>query len=513
MEIKRKITGDIDKVYEKDTLECVNIFSFIFSKGDIKTNKISNKFYNIEILKNAPLFYIVTTSGALGGSLDNVVVIKSRNEKAAKEAFLQKVEEKQKQGYKRVEVVTIYPHCSASARNFVQAKRVLSRDEAQKIKENSKLEVKVEVKDRDVKVENKKELDKRVAKFVKDIYDEIGEELRDKMSAESFQNENSMFGVLSHVAYNEGRNLLNLIAEKQNKLAVAKRNRDKIQSEIVNLSNQYNMTIPRKIKRGTLDWLLDTADKLAEQYELIDLLELTLSNSVLGSKKETDIWDKYVALNSDITVVTDEKILRDIKEKMRKEQLANHHERVKLLNVFEVNQKNAPTFNDSCGNVVSLFHGTRAANMVSILSSSIKLPANLGSNVVITGRMFGSGVYFGQFSKSLQYSVAKFGGTQNKGNRSYIFICDVALGKMKFEPFGKNYAQAPQGYNSVMGVGADAYKEGCEIKGIGNVQDFKIPASVFRREVPKLGYLMHNEYIVYNQTRFRIRYILELERQ
>ena len=28
----------------------------------------------------------------------------------------------------------------------------------------------------------------------------------------------------------------------------------------------------------------------------------------------------------------------------------------------------------------------------------------------------------------------------------------------------KNYAQSPAGYNSVMGVGDDAFREGCNIK-------------------------------------------------
>ena len=509
MDIKRNIKGDIDNAYENADLECVNIFSYVYSKGDLKSNKLSNKFYNLEILTNKSLYYTVETSGAVGGTCDNVMVTRIRNAEMARKIFLEKTNLKERQGYNKVEVVSIYPHCSLAARNFVQSKRVMSKNEAAQIKENTK----VALKDR-VKSVQKAEpiLDEKVVSFVKNIYNEVGEELKRTLSSDLFKDDSNVLGMLSIRAIRQGRTILEKIAERQNKLAIVKRNKEKLLEEVAELSNSYNMTIPRKIKRNTTDWLIDTADKLAEQFDLVDLLELTLSNAVLNSTMGTDIMSKYTNLHSDIKLVTDEKVLKDIRDKMKIEQLDNHHEKVKLLNVFEVNQKNAPNFNDSCGNVVSLFHGTRAANLVSILSSCIKLPANLGPNVVITGRMFGSGVYFGQFSKALQYSVAKFGGTQNKGNKSYLFICDVALGKMKFETYGKNYGQAPQGYNSVMGVGRDAYTEGCYIKGVGEIKDFKIPAMTFKREIASRGPLLHNEYIVYNQSRFRIRYVIEVER-
>ena len=35
----------------------------------------------------------------------------------------------------------------------------------------------------------------------------------------------------------------------------------------------------------------------------------------------------------------------------------------------------------------------------------------------MTGHMFGYGCYFGEYSKALQYSTARFGGTQNKLNK------------------------------------------------------------------------------------------------
>ena len=58
-----KIVGDIDKVYTNANVECMKIASYIYSKGDIKTNKVSNKFCNIEILKDGKMCYLAITSG------------------------------------------------------------------------------------------------------------------------------------------------------------------------------------------------------------------------------------------------------------------------------------------------------------------------------------------------------------------------------------------------------------------------------------------------------------------
>jgi hypothetical protein len=62
-----------------------------------------------------------------------------------------------------------------------------------------------------------------------------------------------------------------------------------------------------------------------------------------------------------------------------------------------------------------------------------------------------------------------------------------------------------------MGVGERAFTNGCYLKGIGGTKDFKIPASVFRESCGRYSQLINNEFIVYNQNRFRIRYVVEVE--
>jgi hypothetical protein len=508
----KTIRGDLDGVYNDANATCHLIRSFILSKGDLKTNSLSNKFCNVEILKgtgsNTGLYYFVTTSGRLGADNNNATVRRVNSERVASQLFLDECKKRAKEGYTQVDVVSIYPNCSACAKNFVSEKNIMSKEEAKEIKNKSKVDIELP---KIVKKETDFNIDKEVARFVKNVYYEANQSVKKSISPAAFQNKDNLAGVLNIKMIARGRDILKEISLIQNKLAVAKRNRNALMESIANLSNMYNSTIPRVLKSGSTEWLLDTGEKLLEQYELLDILELTLSHAVLNTTIDSNVESQYQALNSDIKLVTDTKILNDIKEKMKIEQLGNHHFSTRLLNVFEINQKNAPAFDGSCGNVVSLFHGTRAANLFGILSTHIKLPQNLGSNIQMTGHMFGYGCYFGEYSKALQYSTARFGGTQNKLNKYYIMLCDVALGRAEFLTSPCSYASAKRGYNSVMGVGERAFTSGCYLKGIGGTKDFKIPANVFRESCGRYSQLINNEFIVYNQNRFRIRYVVEVE--
>lgn len=500
---------DMDKVYDDASATCHLICSYILSKGDIKTNKLSNKFANIEILQANGLCYLAITSGRLGSKDITIVVRRFNSETIVKKLYLEECKKREQEGYSKVEVISIYPNCSEAAKQFVSQKNVVSKETAKTIKENSKATLKDPVK---VAEKKQSEINPKVAKFVQTVYFEANQSIKKSLNPAAFQRNDTPLGMINLNMINRGRDILGEIGALQNKLATAKRNRTLLMENIANLSNMYNSTIPRVLKSGKDDWLLNTGEKVMEQYDLLDTLELAISSAVLNSNYEVDIDKQYEGLNSDITLVTDKQIIADIEEKMKREQLHNHHLKTRLCNVFEINQKNAPAFDGSCGNVVSLFHGTKGANLYGILSTHIKLPRNLGPNVQLTGAMFGPGCYFGEYSKSLQYATARFGGTKNKSNRYYLFICDVALGKMKMEPHAKNYAQSPAGYNSVMGVGMDAFQGGCNIKGIGGNKDLVIPKSTFLKTLGGTSTsLLHNEFIVYNQNRLRIRYIIEVE--
>ena len=513
-EIERKITGDIDRIYRdyNSDVSCKEITAFVKSNGNIETGRVVNKFYNVELCTCAYAYYLIITTGTIGSMKQEVKVEGYSNMVYLREHYKMWKANLLKKGYKEIDILTLDNNtCSKYAQNFIEEYRLnMTESDAKEIIANSTVKMPV------VEGVQEKPLDKHVAAFVKVIYKEADMYVKECLDATKLQGTGSI-GTITKRQIDEGRRILGEILVEHNKLAVEKdeAKRRVLMNNIGALSNAYNSQIPRVVKqKGKNAWCLTTGDMVVAQYEFLDTLELMIANALVGGNTNADMLSdnqRYKALNTDITYVTDEKIRKQIEAKLKKEQMVGHNFKTKLVNVFEINQHNAPAFDSSCGNVVSLFHGTGAANLFGILSTHLKVPARTGSNIHITGRMFGDGVYFGQYSKALQYSTRRFGGTKNKGNSYFLLICEVALGKIHMETNAKHFVTAPNGCHSVMGVGQDMRYGDCEILGVGDVKDFKLTQSAVKRQTGNSALiLLHNEFIVYNQQRFRIKYIIEV---
>lgn len=130
-----------------------------------------------------------------------------------------------------------------------------------------------------------------------------------------------------------------------------------------------------------------------------------------------------------------------------------------------------------------LFHGTRSVNVSGILRESFRLPKQL-VGVVITGAMFGGGVYFaddwkksaGYTSLSGGYYSSGSGGV--RGRDAFMFACDVVCGNPHVAPGPRGYTEPPKGHHSVFGKG-----------GYSQVQN--------------------NEWIVFSTAQSRLRYLAE----
>lgn len=172
------------------------------------------------------------------------------------------------------------------------------------------------------------------------------------------------------------------------------------------------------------------------------------------------------------------------------------------------------------GNRMLLWHGTRGENLIGIMQTGFRIaPADARR----TGAMFGEGVYFSDlFSKCFQYSnspdFARYSSTvaTKKLAKKYVFLCEVALGSMKKLTTAQNVTGLPNDqHQSVMGYGrvgpnpnGNVYmNNGCIIP-LGNVVN-NPPLNPQNRQEVQIN-LQHNEYVVYNTTQVRIRYIFEL---
>ena len=193
----------------------------------------------------------------------------------------------------------------------------------------------------------------------------------------------------------------------------------------------------------------------------------------------SDIDVKYKGLACDLTIPTADEMAY-IKHKVESTVANNHHYKLQVVGAWGVNQHNAPAFDDSCGNVRHLFHGSRSANIVGILSSYLKLPNDL-TGVVKTGAMFGPGIYTASnSSKSFNYSSGTWCGRANKYDTAYLFICQVAMGNVYKVNSATYFTKPPAGYDSVMGCrGAN---------------------------------LLNDEFIVYKANQVRIKYLVECKK-
>lgn len=501
-----------DNIYMSNEATCVHIREYVYSKGAVNGGLI-NKFCNLEILTDGVMFYLIKTYGDIGGKKALAQVKRYTSDLYARKWYQKECDSLEDEGYKRVVLVNLSVYCTVASEKFLLERYIPEKNVA---KASAK-----EVKQRNTDIVNrvKKPVIKRtntlnpaVSEFVKSIYNEAGAVMRASLNPAAFNGLNGMTGVLSLDTIKRGQKILEEISKIQRAIQSNSIDARVGAQKIVNLSNEYNSTIPRALSSNNTDWLLDSGDKLLMQYDLLDMLMLSLSNAVIGNKTDdSNIVNAYEALNCDIKLVTDDKLIKEIQDKMRTEQLWNHHFKTKVRRVFEVNQKKAPPFLMSGNNIASLWHGTGASNLVSILSTHLKLRRNIGIDVHLTGAMFGDGIYFGEYSKALQYATSTFSGKNNVGNSYYIFLCDVNLGTIKCETHAKAYSRAPSGYDSVMGVGSDALKKGCNIKGLLGNKDLVISADTLRRQVKhSSSSLLHNEFIIYSQNKVRIRYVVEV---
>jgi hypothetical protein len=145
--------------------------------------------------------------------------------------------------------------------------------------------------------------------------------------------------------------------------------------------------------------------------------------------------------------------------------------------------KSADTKRHHATNTALLFHGTRSVNVSGILRESLRLPKQL-VGVVITGAMFGPGLYFADDWKksagytSLHGSYWSGGGGAVKGRNAFMFAADVVLGNPFVAPQAGGYTGPPKGHHSIFGkAGASG--------------------------------VVNNEFIVFRAQQHQLRYLIE----
>jgi hypothetical protein len=224
------------------------------------------------------------------------------------------------------------------------------------------------------------------------------------------------------------------------------------------------------------DVAINSLEKADAEEELLQLMRDVYH---IQGDLESETDRKYRALGAKLSVVSPgDPAYRQVEQRILSTQSARHPFKVRVSRIFTTEmaeeRQRFEAEGKPVGNLQGLFHGTKNCNMAGILSRGLLIAPK---SAPVTGYMFGKGIYFAdQSSKSAQYSLMW---ANNKRPFGYLFLADVALGKIKTEEGPLYREEAPKGYHSV---------QGC-----------------------KGQHLIHNEFIIYKASQCTLRYIAEIQ--
>lgn len=221
--------------------------------------------------------------------------------------------------------------------------------------------------------------------------------------------------------------------------------------DFADAANQYLRLIPRNIGRRKIDPrdIFGAAKQLEAEQAMIDSLRAVVRD--MEQRTAADIATAPPVFETKLELIpgtdNDWKRIRKYYEKS----LNRNHQSYgrKLTSIWRMNIDSATRqFNKDIGNIKELWHGTKDANLLSILKNGYVIPKR-NSGIQVTGRMFGDGVYFSdQSTKSLNYATGYWGGGNSQ--RSFMLLNDVAMGK-EFIPKSSGDLRGgkpPKGYDS-----------------------------------------------------------------
>lgn len=233
-------------------------------------------------------------------------------------------------------------------------------------------------------------------------------------------------------------------------------------ARFMSLLNDYLMLVPQKVgaKRGWHKAVLPDTEAVQKQNALLDQLEASIQIAEESFKKAAQRAKGDAPKTFDVTleVLTGDetdRITRFYRESINSRHTSSglrpkRFFRVGIGAMTEAWEADGAKLD----NRMELWHGTRAHNLLSILKSGLIIPKS-GGSVQVTGRMFGDGLYFSdQSTKSLNYAHGYWDGGA-RDNTCYMFLADVGMGK-EYHPKSPFSGVPPKGFDSTFAKGGTA---------------------------------------------------------
>ena len=335
-----------------------------------------------------------------------------------------------------------------------------------------------------------------VVEFINHIHEEAGHAAMHSLNTGALKaTEDNPLGTLSQSQLDTGKEVLadltTMLNARKGKLVGT------TDSLLMDLTSRFYQAIPQDIGyRPNWNTLcINEWSKHAAALDLIDLLG-DVKGVQASFQGGSTTHDRIVAMGCKLGILDPGDPEWKRIAAMSTTVSSNHRGRfgkakVRRIITVEISGQNTSWYDpDKVGNTQEMFHGSRNCNMLGITSKGLLMRP---PGVVITGSMFGNGLYFsptaspdgrskaGCFaSKSMQYAAGGWGGTRNRRSNFYLYIVDVAQGRVKcYDGAQSSLTRAPGGYDSVRGV-----------KGYS---------------------LQHDEHIIYRLRQHRIKYIVDID--
>ncbi|KAI9362447.1 poly polymerase catalytic domain-containing protein, partial [Zopfochytrium polystomum] len=358
-------------------------------------------------------------------------------------------------------------------------------------------------------ITDEKTLNKDLSNFNIDLQRLPAGQFSLKQIHESFQVLSDIAKVAGQKAYVAG------FRGQRAKDAQSKKEFQKLQERLFDLNNRFYEIIPHDFgeRRPTV---IESKEAIREKFDMLQVMsdvteamgcveEDLLKEARLSGKSKVDVV--YEGLGAQIVPLED----GELQHKMVHDYILKTAERsVKVKNLFQVRRYEevssfAPFVGLRPSNVL-LWHGSRVSNIAGILSRGLLIAPPEAPQ---TGLMFGKGVYFADtFEKSANYT--------GWSDVRYMLLCEVALGQSACLTYARYMEKPLHGSDSTKGVGQRSpdrsewlVRTAASEGGFG---DDCLPAAPIKTQhVSGFATLGRNEYIVYDTSRIRIRYLVEFE--
>ena len=275
--------------------------------------------------------------------------------------------------------------------------------------------------------------------------------------------------------------------------------------DTTDLSSAFWTIVPYATRTHRPPPVLSTLEEIDNCYDMLDTLEnMSVATKIVkekGSKSSVSSFLEEIDIDMQ-SIDHDSEEYAMIEEYISSIVCPTHGYTLTLEEAVSLDKQSLTTEDEDKAfsrmkNHRLLVHGTRTANVVGIMKEGIRIPL---PSQVSNGSTLGLGAYFADCpSKSFNYTYSQ------SGQVGYVFLCEVALGKMhKVQQYNDSQLRDPCGSRMAEGTSCPSNWT--------DVGDYYVPEGPLIKSNVTNGSFLYNEYVIYDANRYRFRYLLKLRR-